>query len=372
MGGQDPKGDATAELRQRIALFFSVAELRQLADALGVTGLIRWDRGPQDAARDLVRTSEQYCGLPTLVEKLREARPLVEWPDPAVVASPAPPAAMMMAPFPEAPPAALGPPGALVGGPPPPALGPPGALVGAPPPAPLLEAPVAAAMAPGAPVAFPPPPRPPAGVWPGTVEAAPPRPRGIDPRILIVVSAFMVIAALIAFAAGRALGPGKSAADAASAAPADSAADTSPGEGPRPPGKGLALLAAQAFARSLTNVATVCDVTFGGPPTAIVLSRALAQCGAPPPSRSTGSAPAAPPPDVTGTSRRSPRQAADPGPAPPRPPKGGGCIGQCDGEHRACKSRCGPEPMEGSQYGGWQQCLGRCLSQVSRCKLNCP
>ena len=84
-GTTHPVAYDAVELRRRIAVCFSVSELRQLADSLGVSGTVAWDRGAQEAVRDLVKQFERYYGLEILVAKLREMRPLVEWPEPEPV-----------------------------------------------------------------------------------------------------------------------------------------------------------------------------------------------------------------------------------------------------------------------------------------------
>jgi len=69
-----------AELRRCITLSFSAGDLRELAEGLGARGLPGFDRGIQEAAREVVRHFERQGDLPRLVEKLAEARPLMEWP----------------------------------------------------------------------------------------------------------------------------------------------------------------------------------------------------------------------------------------------------------------------------------------------------
>src|SRR5262249_46017055 len=64
-----------------IAVAFSIAELRRLAESMGIAAL-PWDRGIHEAARELVKQSERYAGLEALVAKLREEKPLFEWPEP--------------------------------------------------------------------------------------------------------------------------------------------------------------------------------------------------------------------------------------------------------------------------------------------------
>src|SRR4051794_35700003 len=56
-----------AELRARMAVCFTAAELRDLADALGVTG-VRPDRAATDAARVIVRHFERDDRLGALVD----------------------------------------------------------------------------------------------------------------------------------------------------------------------------------------------------------------------------------------------------------------------------------------------------------------
>ncbi|MFS8069287.1 MAG: hypothetical protein ACMG6S_23240, partial [Byssovorax sp.] len=168
--GYDP-----VELRRRMAVCFSGPELRELAESLGVAGSITWTRGPSESARDLIKQFEKYYGLGILVTKLRELRPLVEWPepsDPALVSPPVASKPIVAAPL---------------------ALDPqdPGAL---------LQDPLAPASSTATPPSQVAPPLPRA--WPGTVAPAPvgatPAPRGIDPRVLILVAGLTVLAALIA------------------------------------------------------------------------------------------------------------------------------------------------------------------------------
>jgi hypothetical protein len=354
------------ELGRRIVVCFSVGELRQLADSLGVGGSIAWERGIHEASRDVVRQCERYAGLPALVAKLREIRPLVEWPEPAAAAAPVPALPTMLSAMPGAPPASL---------PAVPTFGAPADPDGAAPPADLPDPfapPMPLAPPPRAldPQAAPPPrlaspaPAPRPAAWPGMV-AEPAPARGIDPRLLVVVAGFMVLAAVIAYLAGRA-----SSAPTA-AAPADAATP------PPRRGDGPAVLASDAISRSLTNLARVCELPAGVAADVLVFRRVLDRCGpAPPPPRpaatpvATQPDPNAEPPPEPPTRTRRPGRGADPAPPDPGTPSKG-CTGACDATHRACKAGCGPEPTESGGYDGYQRCLGRCLSDASRCRLSC-
>jgi hypothetical protein len=387
-GGYDP-----VELRRRIAVCFSVGELRALAESLGVGG-VTWDRGLDEAAREVVRQSQQYAGLPALVARLRELRPLVEWPEASVpeiaavapVAPVAPIAPGVAAPTlaSAAPPAELAS-ATLTGGPPllaasPGTFGGPAvsasALVAPAPQAPRASPDAASfrdpyAPPPGPPAIHVPPPPPPSAAppsagWPGTT--APPAPvasRGIDPRVLVLVAGLMLLAAIVAFLAGRAGSGTAPQAATASAAP----------RAPGMKGDGPAAAAADAIARSYANLARVCELPASAGGNELVFRRAFERCGPGAPARRAGASPAptsattadtATSPDAPPT--RTARPSRDPGaaPAPAR-----GCIGTCDTQHAACRARCGGEPTESSAYDVYQRCLGRCLSDASRCRLSC-
>jgi hypothetical protein len=352
------------ELRRRIVVCFSVGELRALAESLGVGG-IAWDRGINEAAREVVRQSERYAGLPALVARLREIRPLVEWPDAA-------PSVAADAPSPAGPPPALSSPGSL--GPPMTAPQPgPRAAPSSPP----LHDPYAAQPGPPAiQVPVPPPSQaPPAsGVWPGVTEepAAAPA-QGIDPRIFIVVAGLMVVAAIIAYLAGRASGP----ATAAGASPAANASAAAPGAAKS---DGPAALAAGMLAQSFAELARVCELPSSAGGSELVFHRVYERCGpgAParrpysPPSAAGASASAEPAPSAEPAAPRN-RRTGRGGDAPPgeAPSPSKGCVGACEAVHSACSGRCGPEPTESTAYDTFQRCQGRCLSEASRCRLNC-
>jgi hypothetical protein len=343
------------ELRRRIVVCFTPGELRELAEQLGVAGSIAWERGAQEAARELVKQCERYAGLPALVAKLREVRPLVEWPEAAQSAEqPAAPAAFPqappLAPLPGAPPAAAQPPSAPIADP----FAPPAA---APPPAP---APPPASSASPSPM------------WPGlaAAPAAQPPPRGLDPRILVAVAALMLLAAIVAYLAGRAANPPPTAA----ATPTDTA--------PPRRGDGPAALAADTVARRLASLARICELPPGSSDGELVFRRAFERCGPAPPAPQRPYIPSTREPAPEPSTAANDDAPPDPAPRPhrrggdahagdtaPQPAKG--CTGACDAEHRACKTRCGPEPTESGGYDAYQRCLGRCLTDASRCRLAC-
>ena len=228
------------------------------------------------------------------------------------------------------------------------------------------------------PAALPPPPRKvepapaprPAAVWPG-LAAEPAPARGIDPRILVAVAGLMVLAAVIAYFAGRASSEGVT----AGAAPAD-AASLAPTAAARR-AEGPATLAADTLARSLANLARVCELPAGTGSNVLVFRRVFDRCGPVPPQPRPAATPVAtqpdpnaePPPEPPSRTRR-PGRGTDAAPPDPGAP-GKGCTGACDTTHRACKSGCGPEPTESSGDEGYRRCLGHCLSDASRCRMSC-
>ncbi|MFT3768291.1 MAG: hypothetical protein QM820_22810 [Minicystis sp.] len=374
------------ELRRRIVVAFTPGELRELAEQLGVGGSIAWERGAQEAARELVKQCERYAGLPALVAKLREMRPLVEWPEPVAGSAPAAfPEAPPLVPLPgvssaettqspaEAPSGTIAnpfapPPGAtptIASAPAPGAFAP--AVFPTTPGAPVPAAPPAAAVPrPAAPA---PPPPSPSPVWPGMAAPPAPQQRGIDPRILVAVAGLMLLAAVIAYLAGRA----SNAQPTSSATPAASNAPPRRGDGP-------AALAADTLERSLDNLARTCEQRPAGSDGELVFRRVFERCGpAPlpvrpysPPLPSTPPDPSAAPDEPREPAPRTKRPARGGGaPAPDAPQPARGCMGACDADHRSCVSRCGPEPTDGASEEGYRRCLGRCLADVSRCRLGC-
>lgn len=347
------------ELKRRIAVCFSATDLRTFAEKMGLGHIAPWERGVQEGARELVRHFEREHALPGLLEKLREARPLVEWPEPVALSAPG--LAFVPGPAPTQP---MSSPGRLGSGPPQP-MNSPGYLGSAPAHSESADLPPPSGLGPasGSDMKWIPP-----GHEPAPAEA--PR-TGIDPRILVAVSALMVLGAGIAYLAGRASSSSASAPVAgASAAPA--------GRSPRYRTDGPAGRAAQVFERSLANVARACEVPLSGDPDTDILTSAFDQCGPlPPDSPRRLRLPASdldPPTPTTEPAR--PRGPARPGgdrrETIPTPTGGeGDCISGCDGQHKGCRSSCGPEPKQSSEYAGYQACLGRCLSRASLCRRGC-
>ena len=358
--GEAPLYDVV-ELRRRIVVCFSMSELRELADALGVGG-VAWDRGPQEAARELVRQCEHYAGLPALLAKLREVRPLMEWPEPMtpephaapLLPEPIPsPTAAPLTPsaFPQAP-ALSSSPGTLQPGAPPPPVPPIADPFVAPPPS----------------LRVPPSPGQPSPIWPGTFVAPAPR-SGLDPRLIaagIGLTALLGAAVVIAFLAGRATGG-----DASSAAPAPSS--TAPPDGAHR-ADGPAAMVTDAIARSLANVARACELPPSVGESVAVFARVYERCGPQPREPRAGLAPPGaptPPPEPTDTEPVTRPRKPGRGDAPPAAP-GQGCFGKCNADHGACDAHCGPEPNDSGGYATYQRCLGRCLTESSHCKQKLP
>lgn len=380
---------------------------------MGVSGEVSFGRGVGEAARDLVRHFERKGQLGSLVAKLREAKPLMEWPEPAEggEGGATDPDARWMG--------MQGNP-SVSGGNPSVSLGNPGVLSGsggsavidpflAKPAGPAITAAdeasrseaggrEASAGGPASGSAGAPsgngssgtPPAPRGGgaapssqgfTWPGMAggdaeQSAPSR--GVDPRIFIVASALMLVAVIIAFIAGRAGAP--------SAAPAgdNAGAVGERGAEQAPALSGPGALVASDIRRALAGVARACEVPVRGEPEEDVLLRAYDQCGPRPalPVRPL-SEPLPPNPDSPAAARSAEpaggaRNAGAPRQAAPRPAElpvdrssAAQCTRSCDSAQRTCNTQCGAEPSNSSQYAQYQACLGRCLRDASKCRLEC-
>ena len=397
--GERPSYDP-AEVRRSITLCFSAKDLRELAEGLGAAGLPE-GRGIQDVARDVVRHFERQGSLDRLVEALKQARPLMEWPAPlarsatatAAPAFPPPPPLAPLASAPEAAPA-----------PAPEAPAPALAPVAAPAPAPAPEAASASAPA-AAPAAAPTVVEPPRGpdapllrdpyapVWPGT--AAPREPaRPVDGRkftLLFAIAAVVIVVASVgAFLVGRAGSSG--------AGPAPLLAGTDAmAKGERPlRDSGPSRLAADAVRRSLGNLARGCDLPLGPneEPGTELFTSAYEQCGmrptlGRPPSmpRSTRPADSAGSPSAGGSDLFDPQPALPapnraapatqprkaPAAAPDKPalPDNAACVDRCSSSQKQCNRGCGSEPTLSSEYNRWQACQAQCLQTASKCRLSC-
>lgn len=399
-----------AELRRCIALCFSTSELRALAEELGATGLGGYDRGVSEAAREVVRHFERQGALGRLVARLREVKPLMEWPGPVPPApSYEPPPAPPMPPLP----------GTL-----------PGLEAAAPPPAVPLPEPVLPDIAPPVPPAPPaatalplPDPNPPVApprveaapgaaapvpaslirdpyagpAWPGMTAPQAAKPSRVEGRTLILlgvgIGAVVLLASVAAFLIGR------SGSNTTAAAPSGSASATpAAAKGPARPlrERGAARMAADNVTRSLANLARECDLPLapGEEPGPDLFQLAYQQCGSrptigrppsgPPPSFQGGGEPPGDDPGAGGAAApagprqqprangapRAPRAPAQPGTKAPAD-DGAACLGKCAGAQRSCNSGCGPEPTLSSKYSQWQGCQSQCLAQASKCRLGC-
>jgi hypothetical protein len=388
-----------AELRRCIALCFSTSELRALAEELGATGLGDQDRGVGEAAREVVRHFERQGALDRLVARLKQVKPLMEWPEPMQAAPshqppPAPPMPPLSAglPFvaPSAPPLAASPTDFAAPAPLAPGLHLPDPN---PPVPPRVEPPPPASSAPSPmirdPYAGP--------AWPATASQADKSGRGVDGRTLTLigvgVGVLVLIASMTAFFVGRA-GKGPTA-----ASPARSTGATPTTQELARPirERGAARMAADSVARSLGNLARDCDLPLGPneEPGPALFELAYQQCGSSP---TMARPPSGPPPSFLGPGAGSPGgddraaqddnaparprpQRATGAPGPPRAPAapateappddGAVCVGNCAAAHRSCNSGCGPEPTLSSQYSQWQGCQSQCLAQASKCRLGC-
>lgn len=331
-GEAKPATVDSRELRQRMLVAFSANEMAELAATLGVATS---GTSAEASAREIVRSYERKGDLEGLLERLRAERPLLEWPahSPETAAEdPSSPEGTEAFVSNEAP-----------------------AATATEGPSPRDEA----GQPSGTPVDAPAPSAP----WPGNEPTEPEaanRERGLDPRILVLVSGLTVIAALIAFAAGR-----------ASSGSSRGAAEAAKTSAPHRRPAGPATHAADAISRSLAGVAGACEIPASDD--ADVLQRAVEHCGPAPRPRLTPDAP-----DLAMSA--APAASDDPGPgrygipAPTpaaRAPAEGTCLRGCAATYAACGGRCGKEPTQGTQYADYQLCLAKCLSSASKCRLAC-
>ncbi len=357
----------TADLSRLISLSFTGGELRALAAELGAEHEIDWERGTADAARDLLRHFERKDKLNTLLQKLRDARPLVEWPADREQAAPAfapPPAASPALPTVEA----LSPPASSQ------SVSSPGAGPLPAKPDPYLS------------------PR-----WPGTTDLrAGQEKKRFDPKIIGAVVGLIVLAAVIAFFIGRA---GSSDSNTKENTSKTAALTASAGASAKPPSSARprvpAWVVSAAIAKGLANVARNCELPINPDDPNIdesVISRALALCGRSaqddlPPQRPIENQNRANEPQRKDIGEQAIKTAEKPiqqtgpktqpnskpktGETPPAGQNGGGCLSRCGSEHNSCKSQCGKEPTESSLYEQFQSCNSRCLVAFSACKRSC-
>jgi hypothetical protein len=325
LDGQADEGDASdgealeahydpRELERLAAVSFSAGELSDFAHKFGI--FTSRDGDAREGARTLVRGMARREALAELVDELRLAKPLVEWPEPEWRAARQPPAAA-------------------------PTAADPSAATGAEPRASSAEGDRGEASI-----------RDPFAMLdddeaPGT---------GLPPRLWLMIGAAVVVAGLVG--GGIVL--------LATAKP----------DGPPRPEDGPVSIAQRASSHlrdAVGAVARACDAEVTTRSARDSLATAFRRCASPdgpvPSGRAAG--PALPPlfPSV---------QPRPPGVAPPPPreaPRPSGprrCLDRCETQHRECiQSKCGPEPTEGSKYDAYQRCLGGCLTSSSRCRLTC-
>lgn len=303
---------AQRDLERMIALAFTTGELSKFAERVAVFT----DReGDVDRnARVLVNAVSKKGTVDRLLRHLGDVKPLVEWPDPDdILVELEPPVSEppVSEPPASAPPASAGPP---------PSAGPPSS-------APLLAPPI------------------------------------VDPFLQQPDTQPLKPARLWTAAVAIAIGAGALGAGMTRLLDAPEAAEL-PGQ-PVP----LAHLAANHMAVAVDAVARACDAEVAAPSAREALSRAFASCAElPPPSRPRPAlaAPEPPPP------LRPPSYRIDAQPyrkkAPERPEL---CLERCNDVHDVCRTECGPEPGLSSKYPAYQRCLARCLTDSSRCRLDC-
>lgn len=343
-----------------MVIAFSVAELRHLADSLGVGDSVAWDRGVHQASREVVQQCQRYAGLPALVAKLREVRPLFEWPESVAPSIPSLPPTMQGQRLPDLCIAAALP--ARITDP----FAPAPTTACSPASLPPLSPPPSAA-----PVLPAPPERRASPHWPAVAAASKGPVRLGDPLIVVGALTLASLAAIAAFVLGRA-STSVSGLPEGAPAPLSIAPD-------RP---GPAQLAAVTLVRGFAAVARDCALPPSAGKDALIFARAFDRCGPGSPARNRSTAP------PLAIDPSSPIDPPDPVDAPPAPRRreprhvepqapgasasGGGCLAACQTTHRSCKDRCGPEPTDVGAYEGFNRCLARCLSAASHCRLACP
>jgi hypothetical protein len=393
------------ELRRCIAFCFSASELRALCEGMGAEGIGGFDRGAQEAAREVVRHFEKLGQLDRLVAKLKEAKPLVEWPAPLPAEEQAfqPPAITAQPAAEVAPPPAAAAPEAA------PAAAPEAAPAAAPEAAPAPVTAPAPAPAPAPAAAPAPPPAAPTGpiirdpyapAFPGTAPRAA-APTGVRGPVVIAVFGALVLLG-VSFVIYLVLTRANKFEDPNATAAASASASARPPRPRRP--SGIARIAADTMDRSLANLARACEIPAGDTPGAGLFKTAYEQCGARsqpgrpnvprPTSTGSGSTPStptstpgaaddpappstpdpSPPSKSTAPSDATPRTARTGAPTTTKPADNGAadaCLGKCASAQHQCNDRCGPEPKESSKYGQWQGCQAQCLSAASKCRLAC-
>jgi hypothetical protein len=330
-GGHGGSHYDEADLKRRIAVSFSAGELSRFAERLGV--MLDREGDPAGGARALVRSMGLRKELDRLVDLLREAKPLVEWPDPLPDERPAPSSKDPSTPF-----APSAPQGAALSLDSPGSLGPAGGIT---PSAPAPSSP-----------------SPPGTSAPGRSAPAPhasdpglladpylrPEPAAAPPWRWIALGA---VATALLVATG--LGIWVLSRD----APAEQQ-------------QGVAVLAAQELRNTIDAIAKTCAATEGSS-ARDRLADAFRRCSGVPRIR--------PGLDLTPPIQPTPAPAAPAGAPVPRgdrPKPESTCPDRCHALQTQCQeSECGPEPRSAEKYVDYQRCLGECLQKASRCRLSC-
>jgi hypothetical protein len=307
----------TRELQRVIAATFSGGELSKFAERWHV--LLDREASAADGARVLLKAIEGRDAVPDLLARLREAKPLVEWPEPTER-----PATAAVAVF--------------------------------TPPPPLVAAAPAAAPAPPAPPPAPPVAPPPALASAGSL--ADPF-AGDPPPAAAGLSSTRRLALLgVVLAAGIGLGVAVVLLVMRSDEP-EAAGD-----------QGVAKTAAAQLRLSLGAVAEACRVDARDATSARdLLASGFRRCERPPPrpeAREPDPLPQRqPPPDRPDPQLGIPPQTKPPSHEPI-------CLDRCHGVHEDCRqSECGEEPTSASKYDAWQKCLAGCMTKYARCRLSC-
>jgi len=297
-----------AELRRIIALSFSAGELSKFAERFKV---FVGRQEPTQGARNLVRALEARGELERLVTNLREAKPLVEWPQGQVEVVDATP-------------------------------------VVAAPEAPSEPSEAVAEVAPAAEAAEPPRTKPLVDPYLEQAAAEEANPK----RNLLLPLAVVFGAGLLLGAAGLWL-----VARDAPPPPAGPALETG----------SVAQLAANHLERSVGAVMKSCDTKPAGS-VRDTLADAFRRCGQAKirPGVAPFVAPAPrPQPEPEPQRQAAPRKRGTPSRSP-------ACLDRCHQMHAQCQqSDCGAEPRSSAKYASYQKCMSGCLTKYSRCRLSC-
>jgi hypothetical protein len=353
------------ELELRVQTALGAAGARRLLEAWGAASEAPASTDAARLARQLVHTGRARFGDAELVRVLREAHPLVEWPEPSEPSSTNA--------------------GAYVEGP---TLSgrtttaeteattqdPPRVLPG-------LDLPKVPSPTHTPPMPLDAPPRSFRELDPlgAAASGALDQPRSTPRSVWIAIGSVAAFVLLVgAVALGVVLGRA-----------GDATASAQDGSNPPRPLAGRALAALEG---GLAEVRRACEIDEDRASAVELLGLALEGCGrsererarslglpVAPPGRRTRE-PSSPSPDASSSAERPssaprPEGAASPprdAAAPTRRPDGSStCTGACGRERDACDRACGAEPNDASAYEAIQSCRARCVAAESRCRRSC-